>query len=200
MSGNRATSVVYNPATLALWAAIGFGHSELELPEICATHLEIPTYAWRNWIDGIDGIPNCLIALLHPQARWSNCSDPWRDGRDRHMDIFPVVGGNLLQACWRSQTVGGFTTPVGLGLKVPLESWYSRAGFVSVLGPMQQEAVKSARFLAAQGDPAAFASPTHREQGTSWVLLAVATANVILGVWRPRLGSAPAVVASRASG
>ena len=60
-------------------------------------------------------------------------------------------------------------------------------GFVGVLGPMQEEARRSAEALAGQADPATLAVSLGAEQGTLWVLLAVATANVVLGIWRPRL-------------
>ena len=61
-------------------------------------------------------------------------------------------------------------------------------GFTSVVGPMQQEAARSASALAGQVDPATLAGSLGAEQAALWVLLAVATANVALGVWRPRLG------------
>jgi len=60
------------------------------------------------------------------------------------------------------------------------------SGFVGVLGPMQQEAERSARALAGQIDPSTLARSLGAEWGTLWVLLAVATANVVLGIWRPR--------------
>ncbi len=60
-------------------------------------------------------------------------------------------------------------------------------GFARVLGPMQQEAAQSARALAGQADASTLGLSLAAEQGTLWVLLAVATANVVLGVWRPRL-------------
>ncbi len=66
------------------------------------------------------------------------------------------------------------------------------SGFVGVLGPMQQEADQSARALAGQVDPATLAGSLGPERNTLWVLLAVATANVVLGIWRPRLTRLPA--------
>lgn len=61
------------------------------------------------------------------------------------------------------------------------------SGFVGVLGPIQQEAEQSAMALAGSADPATLGASLHGEQGVLWVLLAVAIANVVLGVWRPRL-------------
>jgi hypothetical protein len=60
-------------------------------------------------------------------------------------------------------------------------------GFAAIQGPMQQEAELSARALAHEGDPATLGISLGAEWNSLWVLLAVATANVILGIWRPRL-------------
>ncbi|WP_128566372.1 hypothetical protein [Methylobacterium crusticola] len=69
-------------------------------------------------------------------------------------------------------------------------------GLVYVQGPMQQEAERSAAALAGRLDPATLAASLAAERGTLWVLLAVSTANVVLGIWRPRLtrSRAPALV------
>jgi hypothetical protein len=58
---------------------------------------------------------------------------------------------------------------------------------VYVQGPMRQEAEQSALALAGRVDPATLAATLGPERNTLWVLLAVATANVVLGIWRPRL-------------
>ncbi len=54
------------------------------------------------------------------------------------------------------------------------------AGSFQVLGSAQQEAKRSAGALAGRLDPEPFG-----EQGALSVLLAVSTANIVLGVWRP---------------
>jgi hypothetical protein len=64
-------------------------------------------------------------------------------------------------------------------------------GLQGVQGPMQDEAERSVAALAGRGDPATLATSLGSERGTLWVLLAVATANVVLGVWRPRLTHLP---------
>jgi hypothetical protein len=56
---------------------------------------------------------------------------------------------------------------------------------------MQQEAELSARALAHEVDPTTLAASLGAEWKSLWVLLAVATANVILGIWRPRLMPGP---------
>lgn len=60
-------------------------------------------------------------------------------------------------------------------------------GFVYVQGSMQEEARRSAGALAGQVDPATLGGSLGSERLTLWLVLAVATANVALGIWRPRL-------------
>ena len=64
-------------------------------------------------------------------------------------------------------------------------------GFAGVQGPMQEEAERSAGALAGQVDPATLAQSLGAERQMLWLLLAVATANVVLGIWRPRLTRRP---------
>ena len=64
-------------------------------------------------------------------------------------------------------------------------------GLVYVLGPIQEEAKRSASALAGQLDPATITGSYGAERSTLWVLLAVAAANVVLGIWRPRLTRIP---------
>jgi uncharacterized membrane protein len=61
------------------------------------------------------------------------------------------------------------------------------SGFVGVLGPMQREAADSVKALAGTFDAALLGVSLGSEKMTIWILLAVATANVVLGVWRPYL-------------
>lgn len=64
-------------------------------------------------------------------------------------------------------------------------------GFVAVQGSIQQEAELSARALAAEVSATTLASALDAERNSIWVLLAVGAANVVLGVWRPRLSRLP---------
>ncbi|MFT4119060.1 hypothetical protein [Bradyrhizobium sp.] len=64
-------------------------------------------------------------------------------------------------------------------------------GFTAVLGPLQEEAEASARVLSGEADPGTLVLSVTAERTSLWVLLAVAAANVVLGIWRPRLTSLP---------
>lgn len=71
---------------------------------------------------------------------------------------------------------------VKLALGIVTFEW----GFVAVQGPMQNEAALAAKALAGDVSPAGLALHLDAEWNSLWVLLAVATLNVALGVWRPR--------------
>jgi hypothetical protein len=64
-------------------------------------------------------------------------------------------------------------------------------GFTAILGPMQEEAELSAHVLAGGADASALAASLAAQRTSLWVLLAVAAANVVLGIWRPRLTRLP---------
>jgi hypothetical protein len=61
------------------------------------------------------------------------------------------------------------------------------AGGLHVLAPIQDEAKRSADALAGQADQTTLDGISSGEPATLWVLLVVSTANVVLGIWRPRL-------------
>jgi hypothetical protein len=65
------------------------------------------------------------------------------------------------------------------------------SGSLQALAPIQEEAKRSAGVLARQLDKGAITGSSAEEIGALWVLLAVLTANVVLGVWRPRLTQIP---------
>jgi hypothetical protein len=59
-------------------------------------------------------------------------------------------------------------------------------GLVSVQGPMQREAERGAAVLMGNADAASLGAGLGSERLALWVLLAVATANIALAIWRPR--------------
>ena len=60
-------------------------------------------------------------------------------------------------------------------------------GFVAVQGPMEHEAALSAKALVQKIDVAMLGNTVDAERNSLWVLFAIATVNVVLGVWRPRI-------------
>jgi hypothetical protein len=64
-------------------------------------------------------------------------------------------------------------------------------GLVSLIGPLQAGAKMSAAVLAGQADPLVVARAFGPERNTLWLLMAIAIANVVVGVWRPRFSRRP---------
>jgi uncharacterized membrane protein len=64
-------------------------------------------------------------------------------------------------------------------------------GFTAILGRLDEEADLSARALTGEVDPTDLATSWAAERNSLWVLLAVAAANVMLGIWRPRFTRLP---------
>ncbi len=63
--------------------------------------------------------------------------------------------------------------------------------FTAILGPLQEEAELGVNAVGGKVDVATLSASMTAERNALWVLLAVATANVILGIWRPKLMNFP---------
>jgi hypothetical protein len=97
-----------------------------------------------------------------------------------------LVAGLLAIAVNRAYHSAGWAlTKLALGVLV--FEW----GFAAIQGPMQEEAELSARALAHEVDPSTLAASTGAEWKSLWIMLAIATLNVALGIWRPRLTRLP---------
>ncbi|KAB1077145.1 hypothetical protein [Methylobacterium soli] len=105
--------------------------------------------------------------------------------------FFPSLGLTLIAGLLTIGLHRGFHDAGWAWLKAATGILVFESGFVGVLGPMQQEAELSAGALAGRVDPATLAGSLVAERNTLWVLLAIATANVVLGIWRPRLTRLP---------
>lgn len=101
--------------------------------------------------------------------------------------FFPSLAATLIAGLLAIAFHRGFHNAGWAWLKAATGILIFEGGFVGVIGPMQREAERSAKALAGQLDPATLSATFDAERGTLWVVLAVATANVALGVWRPRL-------------
>jgi len=89
-----------------------------------------------------------------------------------------LIGGLLAFAVNRAYQDAGWALATG----IIIFEW----GFVAVVGPMQNEALLAARALAGEFDPAGLGKTLSAERNSLWVMFDVASANVVLGVWRPR--------------
>lgn len=105
--------------------------------------------------------------------------------------FFPALAATLIAGLLALAATPAFQNAGWALLKLATGILVFEAGFVGVLGPMQMEAARGAKALAGQLDPALLGRSLGAERNTLWLLLAVATVNVALGVWRPRLTRIP---------
>lgn len=63
--------------------------------------------------------------------------------------------------------------------------------FVGIVQPLQSEAKRAADVVLGAADPGLLTAVAAPTRNSIWVLLVVAAANVVLGVWRPRLTRLP---------
>jgi hypothetical protein len=92
-----------------------------------------------------------------------------------------VLVSGLLSMAWTPAFHNLGWVWVKLAMGVLMFEWT----LVGVQGPMRQ-AELSARALAGEADAGALGSSMQAEWASLWVLIAVAIANVVLGIWRPR--------------
>lgn len=105
--------------------------------------------------------------------------------------FFPSLGLTLVAGLLAIGLNRGYHNAGWAWVKLATGILVFEGSFAGVLGPMQDEAERSAGALAGQVDPATLAGSPGAERNTLWLLLAVATANVVLGIWRPRLTRLP---------
>ncbi len=92
--------------------------------------------------------------------------------------VLTLVAGLLAIAANRAfHNAGWAWVKLATGLAV------FEGSFVGVIGPMQEEAEQIALALAGKADVATLAQSLSAEQGTLWLLIAIAAVNVVLGVW-----------------
>ena len=100
--------------------------------------------------------------------------------------LFPSLG-LVLFAGLMSMSVGKFFTGAPWAwAKLALGVVMFEGTLFAVQGPMQREAELARRVIAGSADAAELGLSLQSEWGSVWVILLVAVANVVLGVWRPR--------------
>jgi hypothetical protein len=100
--------------------------------------------------------------------------------------MLTLIAGLLAIAVTRAYHNAGWAW-LKLATGVLMFEW----GFTAIVGPLQEEARLSAQAVTGSVDPTTLAASLGAERNSLWMLLAVASANVILGVWRPRLTRLP---------
>jgi uncharacterized membrane protein len=139
---------------------------------------------------GLMGAMACLLVLLiampAPGAPASSAALHGAMGQIATWIFLPSMGLTLIAGLLAMALNRGFHNAGWAWVKLVTGVLVFEGSLVGFVGPLQEKAELSARALAGDVDAAALAA-TGSEQGPLWVLLAVATANVALGIWRPRL-------------
>lgn len=105
--------------------------------------------------------------------------------------FLPSMTVTLIAGLLSIAVTKGFHNAGWAWLKLATGVLVFEASLVGVQGPMRQEAERSASALLGQFDPTLLAATLGAERKTLWVLLGISVANVVLGIWRPKLTRIP---------
>ena len=111
--------------------------------------------------------------------------------------LLPSMTLVLLSGLWSMAITPAFHSAGWVILKLVSGLLVFKGILLSIQGPAQKEATLSAGALAGDVDPALLGSDLGSEWGALWVVMVIATANVVLGVWRPRFSRVPKPAAAR---
>lgn len=100
--------------------------------------------------------------------------------------LLPSLGLVLASGLWSMAFTTGFHNAGWAWVKLAMGVLMFEGTLVSVQGPLQREAALSASALAGELDAAGLGTAMREEWLSLWVILGLATINVILGVWRPK--------------
>lgn len=101
--------------------------------------------------------------------------------------LLPSLGVVLLSGLWSMAITRAFLHAGWVWVKLATGILVFKGVMISIQGPAEQEAILSARALAGTFDPAQLGQRISEEWAVLWVMMLVAVANVVLGVWRPRM-------------
>jgi hypothetical protein len=139
---------------------------------------------------GMMGALACLLALLWfapPQTSPEGYAAARAGmGAVAKWVFMPSLGLTLIAGLLAIAASPAFHNSGWAWLKAATGILLFESGFVGVLGPMEREASRSAKVLAGE-NITALAPSFAAERNVLIVLFLLSVANVVLGVWRPRL-------------
>lgn len=110
--------------------------------------------------------------------------------------LLPSLGLVLFSGLWSMAVTSAFHNAGWVWIKLASGILVFKGTLLSIQGPAQKEAALGAAALAGDIDPGLLGRMAGEEWGALWVVMAIAVANVVLGVWRPRFGRRAAGVVS----
>jgi hypothetical protein len=139
---------------------------------------------------GMMGALACLLALLWfapPQASLEGYAAARAGiGAVAKWVFMPSLGLTLIAGLLAIAASPAFHNAGWAWLKAATGILLFESGFVGVLGPMEREAARSAKVFAGE-NVTSLAPIFSSERNVLIVLFLLSLANVVLGVWRPRL-------------
>ena len=142
---------------------------------------------------GLMGAMTCLLVLLYftpapaPATLAAYAAMRGAMGHIAQWVFLPSLGLTLIAGLLAIAVNRGFHNAGWAWVKLVSGVLIFEYGFTAVQGPMQEEAAQSIGALAGDIDISALTGALGSERISLWILLAVSAANVVFGVWRPRL-------------
>ena len=139
---------------------------------------------------GMAGAMACLLVLLAlalapaPSQAAEYAALYGAMGKIAGWVLFPSLGLTLVSGLLAMAATRAYQNAGWALIKLATGVLVFEAGFAGVVGPLQEEAERSAQALQ-RGT--ALVETSGAVAGTIWVLMAIAAVNVALGVWRPRM-------------
>lgn len=101
--------------------------------------------------------------------------------------LLPSLAMVLVSGLWSMAITRAFLHAGWVWVKLATGILVFKGVMLSIQGPAEQEALLSEQALAGMIDPSQLGQRIAEEWGVLWVMMVVAIANVVLGIWRPRL-------------
>jgi uncharacterized membrane protein len=101
--------------------------------------------------------------------------------------LLPSLGIVLVSGLWSMAITPAFQHAGWVWIKLATGILVFKGVLLSIQGPAEQEALLSEQVLAGTADASQLGLRIGEEWGVLWVMMIVAIANVVLGIWRPRM-------------
>ncbi len=139
---------------------------------------------------GLMGAMSALIILviLSPEPTELEKYSMYREimGKVAEWLLLPSLGLVLLSGMWSMALTSAYINAGWVWLKLATGILVFKGVLISIQGPAEQEAELSAKALAGNLDPTLLGQRLSEEWIVLWVMMVVAVANVVLGIWRPK--------------
>lgn len=140
---------------------------------------------------GLMGAMSALIILasLSPEPAAIETYAMYREimGKIAQWLLLPSLAIVLLSGLWSMAFTSAYANAGWAWLKLATGILVFKGVLLSIQGPVVKEAELSAQALAGDLDLTALGQRLTEEWIVLWVMMVVAVANVVLGIWRPKL-------------